>query len=70
MLHEQIASGHAQYWLSILKSFDIEPCWKLRYTVSDPRSTNIHNSDSDTEDEQDKDIEIDSNIYDDFVFDL
>ena len=70
-MHEQIASGHAQHWLSVLKSFDIEPCWGSKYAAQsapDFTSTNIDNSDSDTENEKEvKDIEINDNTYDDFV---
>lgn len=73
-LHERIASGHARYWLSVLKSFDIEPCWGPRYATSDLGSANVHESDSNTEDERDEDerdenIEITDDTYDDFVVD-
>jgi len=70
VLHEQIASGHAQYWLTLLYSFDIEPCWRSKYMRSNFDSIKVYDSDSDKDEEEDEDIEVNDNTYDDFIVDL
>jgi len=69
-LHERIASGHAQHWYPVLRSFGIEPCWGPRYATMS-NAAKAHGPDSDTEGEEaDIEADVDVDVYDDFVVDL
>jgi hypothetical protein len=71
-VHESIARGHALHWLPVLKKFNIQPCWGARYSSLDSTTSaggDHDDSGSDGEDDEEVDVEVDDQTYDDFVID-
>ena len=79
-LHERIAACHAMYWLPVLKSKQITPCWEAWYYVPENNlshgasvNEDLDEGDDDVAADSDDEVEVEldkNDIHDDYEVDL